>query len=241
MSAPVVALVQARMASRRFPGKMMADLAGYPLLRWVLERVRRSRRLDETVLATTGERGDDVLAGLARDLGVAVFRGPTDDVLGRFAEAASRHGAGTVVRVCADNPLVAPEAIDRAVDAFVTRRPDYAFNHVPRLESRYPDGIGAEVLGADLLLRLESEARAPDEREHVTARIWNHPQRFAILAVDCPDAWAARGQPIRLDVDRPQDLDTLRALCRDLDFGATVDDVLTCWRQRHGSEAALQE
>lgn len=230
MTRPVVALVQARMGSTRFPGKMMAELAGFPILRWVLERTRRARGLDRTVLATSREPGDDTLAELARSLDIDVFRGAEDDVLGRFAGAARRFGAATVVRVCADNPLIDPDVIDAAIAAFEERRPDYAFNHAQHLDCRYADGFGAEVLGATLLFELDRAATDAAHREHVTSYVWDNAGRFDILTVDCRPEWDARGQPVRLDVDCPDDLETLCRLCRGFDFATPAADILARWR-----------
>ena len=163
MTGPVVCLVQARMGSQRFPGKMTEDLAGSPVLSWVLNRLGRAKGLDRVVLATTTAPEDDVLAALAESLDFDTFRGATHDVLDRFAAAARSFDAATVVRVCADNPLVAPEVVDTAVAAFHDRRPDYAFNHVPRHGSEYPDGLGAEVVRGDLLQHM---ARCPPTRSN---------------------------------------------------------------------------
>ncbi len=238
MTRPVVALVQARMGSARFPGKMMAGLEGYPVLRWVLERVGRAASIDAIVLATSENAADDVLCDLARGMGIATFRGSEDDVLGRFAGAASEARAGTVVRVCADNPLIAPEALDALVSGFVRARPDYAFNHMPRLDSLYPDGLGAEALSAELLYALDDRAEQPAHREHVTSYIWDNRDQYRILAADCPPGLEARGAAIRLDVDRPGDLRALGALCAGMDFDTPAADIVARWRETAGSPAA---
>src|SRR4030042_5012446 len=83
-----IALVQARMGSSRLPGKMMMDLCGYPVLHWVLYRVKQARGLTEVVLATTELKQDDPLTELAQSLKVGVFRGSEADVLGRCWDAA---------------------------------------------------------------------------------------------------------------------------------------------------------
>jgi spore coat polysaccharide biosynthesis protein SpsF len=230
MTSPVVCLVQARMGSRRFPGKMMADLCGHPVLHWVLTRLARARRIDRLILATTRESDDDALVALARDHGVDIHRGSTDDVLDRFAAAARTVGAETVVRVCADNPLVAPEVVDAAIEAFADSRPDYAFNHVPRLGLDIVDGLGAEVLDAGLLANLADRATEPMEREHVTKFIWDRADEFRILAVTCRSDWRADGRPIRLDVDRPADLEFLRHLCRGMTPEVSAADVVAAWK-----------
>ena len=148
-----VALVQARMGSSRLPGKMIMDLCGYPVLHWVLHRVKQARRLTEVVLATTKLKQDDPLTELAQFLKVGVSRGSEADVLARFWDAAREFKADVVVRVCADNPFIAPEEIDRLVDCYISRRQSggdprrlYAFNHITTMDNNYPDGLGAENL-----------------------------------------------------------------------------------------------
>lgn len=206
-----VAIVQARMGSSRFPGKMLAPLAGLPLLQWVLHRVQQARELDAVVLATTDLPRDRPLVDLARCLGVATFTGSETDVLGRFDAAASAHAAEVVVRICADNPFICPGEIDRLLRFFAGSGADYACNHLDRLGSGYADGFGAEVLGADLLARLAAEASEPRHREHVTLYLWDHAERFRLAAVPAPAALAHPA--LRFDVDRPEHLAELQALC----------------------------
>ncbi|HNC94755.1 MAG TPA: NTP transferase domain-containing protein, partial [Myxococcota bacterium] len=108
----VVAIIQARMGSVRFPGKMLANLHGYPVLEWVLHRVAQATEVDEVVLATTDMARDNPLVELAGRLAVPVHRGSESDVLGRFADAAAAFDAEGVVRICADNPFIDPAEID---------------------------------------------------------------------------------------------------------------------------------
>jgi spore coat polysaccharide biosynthesis protein SpsF len=205
-----VAIVQARMGSTRFPGKMLQPLAGRPLLEWVLHRVRSARRLDAVVLATSDLPRDLPLVALAASLGVAAFAGSETDVLGRFAAAAALHRADIVVRVCADNPFVDGAEIDRLLEFFDHAGADYACNHLDRLGSGYADGFGAEVLGAPLLDRLAATCTDPRHREHVTLALWDDPAAHRLAAVPAPAALAF--PDLRFDVDRPEDLADLAAL-----------------------------
>ena len=214
---PVVALVQARMGSARFPGKMLTSLGGRPLIDWVLTRLARAKRLDSTILATTDRAPDDVLAEAANRLGAGVFRGSEDDVLERFANAAAASGARTVLRVCADNPFVDPGEVDRLVDAYLEGQVDYACNHLDCLGGGYPDGFGAEILDAKLLADAVDRFSAPRYREHVTLFCREHPADYRLLAVPAPSELAFPS--LRFDVDRPADLAYLEQL---VNLGVTV-------------------
>src|SRR5262245_27747864 len=121
----VVGIVQARMGSTRFPGKMLARLAGRPLLWHVIARMRLAICLDDLVLATSTEPADDILAMFAKGLGLPVVRGPEDHVLARFAMAAAAHRADIVVRINGDAPLVDPLLTERMVAALIDQDADY--------------------------------------------------------------------------------------------------------------------
>lgn len=200
------------MGSSRFPGKMLAPLGGRPLLAWVLERLKQSRRLDALVLATTDLPRDAALVALARSVGVATFTGSESDVLGRFSQAARQFEADTVVRVCADNPFIDGAVVDALVDFYAASDCDYACNHLDRLGSRYADGFGAEILSAALLHRLASICTEARHREHVTVAVWDEGAPWRKAA---PSAPAALAHPaLRFDVDEPAHLEALEALAQ---------------------------
>ena len=224
------------MGSTRFPGKMLALFNGEPILSWVLSRCLRATEVDRVVLATTASTLDEPLVALAEERGVAVFRGAEDDVLDRFVGAAREHGAAVVVRVCADNPLVDPAAIDRAVAHFRKSGADYVYNHVPRGVSEYPDGLGVEVVGAETLRGILSLAPSAGHREHVTSYIWDYAERYAIEAAPCPPAWSPGVAGMRLDVDEAEDLAFLNDVFDGLPMDAGPETIIGTWRARHGLE-----
>ncbi|MCG2771118.1 MAG: glycosyltransferase family protein [Desulfobacterales bacterium] len=229
-----VAIIQARMGSSRLPGKMLMDLCGYPILHWVLSRVKSAKEADRVVLATTTSPRDDALAELAAGLQVAVWRGSEADVLGRFIEAAREALADVVVRVCADNPLVAPEEIDRLIVFYrasleqgVEPERLYAFNHIPALGNRYPDGLGAEIFSRALLEELAHQTESPYDREHVTVYLWKHPEDYDIRPVPAPCEIAY--PQVKLDVDTQEDLQRLRWLCARLSPESSALDLVRAY------------
>jgi spore coat polysaccharide biosynthesis protein SpsF len=209
----VAAFVQARMGSRRLAGKSMLPIwRDMPLIELVLRRVRSARSLDRVVLVTTSHDRDDPLAAVARRLGVVLFRGSEQDVLGRFAAALGRYPADAVVRVCADNPFIEPRAIEELVRFFQSAQPcDYASNHTAR--SGLPDGIGSEIIAAGALRRAAIEAATAYDREHVPAFVVARPDDFRIAFAPPPE----RPWPFfKLDVDTAEDYRAMRALAQRL-------------------------
>ncbi len=198
-----VAVIQARMGSSRLPGKSMLCLRGRPLIDWVVERTRRASLLDEVVVACPDTRLDDPLAFHLSELRVRVVRGAEEDVLGRFVLAARETKADQVVRICADNPFVWWEAIDRLVRFHAESGADCSYNHIPK-GNLWPDGLGAEIVSADLLGQLAAKAKDPSEREHCLNYLWNHREDYAMATFDPEEQWLRRPD-IRLDVDTLED------------------------------------
>jgi spore coat polysaccharide biosynthesis protein SpsF len=204
----IVAIIQARSGSTRLPGKVLMDIAGYPMVSRVVQRSRQARLLTEVVLATSTEERDEPLARLAAQLDVPCFRGSEGDVLSRFFGATQAFNADLVVRLTADCPLLDGAVIDQVVRVFQeSEGMDYVSN---TLERTYPRGLDTEVFTRDALARAHREAKLPYEREHVTPYIYNHPELFSLRNVThIPDLSA-----YRMTVDEAIDLEAVRRIYR---------------------------
>lgn len=188
------------MSSTRLPGKVLKPLAGKPMILRQIERLQRARRIDRLVVATSTQASDDPLADALQAAGVAVFRGPLDDVLGRFVGALDAFPAEHVVRLTADCPLADPDAVDATIALHLQSGADYASNTPESFA--YPKGLDVEVITAAVLRRAAAEAATPEEHEHVTWGVWTRPDRYRL-------AWlksaAAEDGEIRWTVDTPDD------------------------------------
>ena len=211
----VVAIVQARMASTRLPGKVLADLDGAPMLARVIQRLQKCESVDRIVVATTRDEADDPICDVATQNVVSWHRqdGDSNDVLGRYVTAARCHGAEVVIRVTADCPLIDPGVVSRTVTALLEHRyVDYASNV---LERTYPDGLDVEVFWLDTLLRLDRHCVLPEDREHVTRYLLrSHRQWFTTHSITGPylhGEW-------RWTVDTASDLEYVRQLYRTFDL-----------------------
>ncbi len=209
MKQKVIAIIQARCASTRFPNKVLEKINGRTLLQIMIERLASSKTLDKVVIATTGAPADDVIVAECRALNVAVFRGSENDVLDRYYRAAKENGASTVVRLTSDCPLVDPVVVDSVVGAFQAGKGkiDFAGNNVPT-PGTFPDGMDVEVFSFPVLERAWGEAKKPSEREHVTFYFWKQPELFKIKRVD----YKTDRSKVRLTVDYPEDLAVIKKL-----------------------------
>ena len=170
MKPKVVAIIQGRMSSSRLPGKILADIAGQPMLTRVYVRTSRATTLDEVIFATTTDASDDPVAEYCDFSGIPHTRGNLFDVLDRYYQTALQAKADVVVRITADCPVIDPELIDNVVKAVISDQSsvDFAANRLPPPWTRtYPIGLDVEACTFKVLKKAWKEAKEPQHREHV--------------------------------------------------------------------------
>ena len=222
MKNKIVAIVQARMGASRLPNKMMLHLNGYPIIEWIYRRVSRSKSIDALVFAISDLREDDVLSEYLESIGANVFRGSEQDVLSRVYEAAKEFQASHFVRICADNPVVCPEAIDDLIDFYFNNECDYAYNHIPK-GNKYPDGLGAEMISFELLANINEKADKESQREHALNYIWDNQEKFSIKTFDPKNNNIAKPD-LKLDIDTSEDY--LRFIKQPIDPDMPTEEIV---------------
>lgn len=209
-----IAIMQARTGSSRLPGKILLEVAGEPMLAHEIRRLQRVEELDDIVVATTVDPGDDPVVAVAEAEGARWFRGSEHDVLDRYFRAAEEASAEVVLRVTADCPLLDPEVAGLVVSTLAAQdgQLDYASNVVERT---YPAGLDAEALTAEALERAFRLGRSPEAREHVTwFLLRERPDLFRIGSITDD----ADNSDLRWTVDHARDLELVRRLYDELDL-----------------------
>jgi spore coat polysaccharide biosynthesis protein SpsF len=168
MKSKVVAIIQGRMSSSRLPGKILADIAGQPMLQRVFIRTSRAATVTETIFATTTDPSDDPVAEYCDFSGIPFRRGSLYDVLDRYYQAARQARAEVIVRVTADCPVIDPALIDDVVKALLEDEYDFVCNRLPPPFHRtYPIGLDVEVCTFAALEKAWKESTETFHREHV--------------------------------------------------------------------------
>ena len=194
-------VLQARMSSRRLPGKVLAELGSRTLLEHCVYRLRGNRL--PIIVATTELPEDDAIERAARRLNLEVFRGSEDDVLSRFLGAARAFDLTCIVRATADNPLVDCDGPRRVLELVRRVQADHA------IECGMPVGTAVEAVTVEALKRAQDLIVDPYDREHVTSFV-RRDGRFRSLRAVAPGDIRRPG--LRLAVDTQEDLDFLRAV-----------------------------
>lgn len=200
-----IAMIQARMSSSRFPGKVLEELAGRPAIAFMVERVRRAKTIDKVVVLTSTDTTDDAIAEAARKHQFEIFRGDLHDVLLRYEQAADHYGASTIVRLTGDCPLIDPCLVDMVVRAREEASADYSSNTEP---PTFADGMDVECFTRAALHRAGAEALTGPEREHVT--VWMRAKDSPLRRVNVESIFDSAH--LRLTVDYPDDLEVIRRL-----------------------------
>jgi spore coat polysaccharide biosynthesis protein SpsF len=153
----------------------MMELAGEPLIYRILERVKRCKLLHEIVLAIPDNEEDRVLRVVGESCGVTVFAGSEYDVLDRFYQAALNAEASIVVRLPADNATPEPEEIDKIIRHHIAmNRVGFSSNLSQIQNSKYPDGIGAEVFDFCILKEVAFKNFNQMQREHIHLNFYDY-------------------------------------------------------------------
>lgn len=171
-------IIQARMGSTRFSGKIMKNIKGKTVLQHVIERVRQSKLIDDIIIATTIHERDDIIEHKTLSYGAKVYRGSEDDVLSRYYNAARDNSIDLVIRITSDCPLIDPLVIDEVIDIYLKNNYDIVSNAGSDPACRtFPRGLDVEVFSFEILENAFNKAKEPYQREHVTPYIYENSQK----------------------------------------------------------------
>jgi len=206
----ITASIQARMGSSRLPGKVLADICGKPMLLWQIERIQRSRLVDQIVVGTSTSSLDDEIESFCDSHGVECFRGSEDDVLGRIAELIRKNDVDLHVECYGDSPLIDPQLIDEFVGYYL-KYSDEADYFSSALKTTYPPGLEVTLYPGRVLMEVEQIVSRDDPmREHVGYNITRFRDKYRLRSLEAP-SWFSFPN-IYLEVDTEEDLTLMRSV-----------------------------
>lgn len=202
-------IVQARMGSTRLPGKVMKLLDNEDtVLDVLIKRLKLSKLVDEIIIATTSDKTNSAIIGLAQKYEVSYFIGSEENVLERYFEAAKKFKIDLVIRITSDCPFVDPKIVDDMINFYLHNDYDYIKN-IHEI-SNFPRGFDVEIFSLDVLENVYSLAKNKPEKEHVTYYIYTHPDDFNIFYYNIENL--KKFDKLRLTIDEEEDL----ILCREV-------------------------
>jgi spore coat polysaccharide biosynthesis protein SpsF len=190
---------------------------GLPALGAVIERIKQAKMVEEVVVATTINKEDNLLRGLASQFGAKCFRGSEDDVLGRVVGAGRASKADILVLVTGDCSCISSSLIDAGVTFFLKNNYDLVSNC---LEDTYPIGIDLQVVDFKALEKAYDMAKQEPYKEdknnleHTNFFMRSHPEVFSVYQY--PASQKYQRPDIQLTLDTAADLEVIRNIYRRL-------------------------
>ena len=168
-------ILQARIGSSRLPGKVLKQIAGRPLIQFQINRIRKSKLLNNLVVAIPIETENDSLERYLSSENIEVYRGAENDVMSRFEGVISKTTAEVIIRSTADCPLFMPEILDEMLGTFYQSDLDYLSNSI---SPTYPDGLDIEIFSKNAFNILLKTNPSKLQREHVTLGFYDGTNSF---------------------------------------------------------------
>lgn len=247
----VGAVVQVRMSSQRLPRKALIEIAGKPVLGWVVSNLQRCKKLNNIVVATTIDSSDDEIEAWCNSNKIACIRGSSENVLARMLAAGQAHNLDTLVRVTGDSPLVSSEIVDYLVEGHQKNLADYT--NIDR--DQLPVGVSADVSSYAALLRLNKFDLDFNHTEYLAFYFKNNPNVFKVCILSALPEFKSKTS--RLTLDFPEDLELITQILTKLQHAgrastlSNVIQVITDYpelnsinqmhAQKHLTDSALAE
>ena len=198
------AIIQARMGSSRFPGKILERINGITILQSLFEQLKYSELIDNKIIATTENKEDDALVDFGNSEKIDIFRGSDIDVLDRYYQCAKTNSLENIVRITSDCPLIDPTIIDAVINQYKSGNYDYVNNFS---KTRCASGFEIEIFSFACIEEAWKNAKN-DEREHVTKYIYHNPNKFKIGNTSDEKSF----KDLHLSVDTESDLELVRLI-----------------------------
>ena len=197
------------MNSQRLPGKGLREVAGKPLIQYVIDTLSVTSGVSDIIIATSDQPTDDALAEYAANVSLPCIRGSLNNVAHRFATAAAWIGAEAAFRVNGDSPFISRSLFDQAAKE-LTSDVDLVTNVYPRT---FPPGVSVELVRSAAIRQALSQIHEVEDSEHVTRFFYRHPEDFRIRNLNS----AIDLSGYHLAVDTPSDMRVFEAMVSKMD------------------------
>jgi len=205
MRKKIVAIVQARLTSKRFPNKVIKKIGNLTMIEIIFHRLKKSRLIDQLVFAIPSNKKNKKLYEHLIQIKANVYRGSENNVLDRYYKAAKMYNASDIIRITADCPLIDPGFIDRMISKYLKKRSDYLTNGFP---PNYSDGFDVEIFSFNTLKFTKKNASTKFDLEHVTPFIWRT-KKFKKESMKLINNYG-----IKLSVDEKENLKQVKKIYR---------------------------
>ena len=203
----MICIVQARMSSKRFPGKTMKSLVKKTLLQRVLNRIEFSKKIDKIIVATSTSKKDDQIEKFCIKNNYAIYRSNLNNVVKRFEGTINKFNIKDFIRISADSPLLDPKIIDHAINIYKKRKVDIVTNVFPRT---FPKGQSVEIINSNIFLKFSKKITNKEYKEHITKYFYQNHKKFKIVNFTSK----TKIKDINLSIDTKKDFQNIEKIIK---------------------------
>jgi glutamate-1-semialdehyde 2,1-aminomutase len=198
----VLAIIQARHDSKRFPGKVLKKINNQSILEIIIKRLNKCHNISKIIVACSDNKNDIKIINLCKKLKIDYFIGSESNVLERFYKASVKFKGSNILRITADCPLIDYVIVDKIINKFFSANLDYASNINP---PTFPDGLDAEIFTFAALKKAHKQANTQIEREHIRPFMLSN-KSFKKFNLESRKNYSS----IRLTIDEPVDFKVIK-------------------------------
>lgn len=207
---PITVIVQARMTSKRLPGKVLRMVRGKPMMGYLLERLRGSKKIAKIIVATSTNKSDQAIFDYCQETKTECFRGDLDNVAKRFKEVIERYRLDSFIRICGDSPLIDAAVVDSGIEIFEQGKYEIVTNV---FKYTFPHGQNFEILRSDAFLKGYKVMKDPEDLEHVTRYFYRNADQFKIYNMVTGGDYSQ----VNLCVDTEKDFEMFENILKNMD------------------------
>jgi len=178
------AIIEARMNSNRLPGKILFKSCGKPMLKHLVDRIKKVKKINRIIIATTTNKKDDLLIKFAKKNRIMFYRGSELNVKKRVLDAANKFKVKNIVSITSDCPIIDYNLISQVIETFENHKVDFVSNCDFR---SYPDGMDVAVYKTNALKKSYKLTKSKYYREHVTLFMKHNKKIFNQINIFAPE------------------------------------------------------
>tara|TARA_B100001059_G_scaffold88128_2_gene86633 strand:+ start:100 stop:2136 length:2037 start_codon:yes stop_codon:yes gene_type:complete len=219
MAKKIIAIVQSRTTSTRFPNKVLSKIGKNTVTQLVYKRLKKSKLINDIAFTIPSNFKNNKLFQHLKKLNVNIFRGSESNVLDRYFRTATKFKASIIVRITGDCPLVDSQLIDKMLRLFHKKKLDYLYT----LPKSFPDGFDVEIFSLQTLSKIKKKAKNKYDLEHVTSYIRKNPYYFKIESLKYFKDFGF----IKVSLDKKDDLSKIRRVFKSFrsNIYFTINDI----------------
>ena len=206
----IIAIIQARMGSHRFFGKIMHPLGGKPSIEHLLDSVMCVFPSENVFIASSTDPANDVIDSFVHTMGIHLYRGNENNVAGRFLAIIEEEAPDYCVRLNADSPLLDYRIINNVLEKMSTGGFDIL---TTAYGQSYPSGMNVEVFRSSVFQDAYPAFEKVEHFEHVTRYFYENSGNYKIDSIPCP---VENPRDYKFTFDTPEDAKKLETFFKSL-------------------------